>query len=529
MKTRAYLLLALFAVAVALAVSNFEPFPGYLDADYYFGGGIRLAEGKGFTEPYLWNYLDDPVTLPHPSHTYWMPLASIVAAGGMWVTGQVTYGAARLGFLVFAALIPIVTAAVAYSFSRRTDLAVTSGLLAVFSGYYAPFVAVTDNYAIYIVAGGLFFLILGSMRKTAVFALGALAGLLTLARSDGMLWMGVTAGVILWNNLLGPLAGPNGKRWRRLVAPGSERIGSAILQLALAAGGFFLVTGAWFWHTYGLFGTFMAPGGSRLLWLKNYDETFLYPASQLTFSRWLAQGWAAMFAARLAALKWNLLNAFAAQGELVLAPFILLGIWIHRRNGRVVVACLIWFALLVVMTVVFPFAGARGGFFHAGAALQSLWWAMAPLGLESAIAAARARNMFTSNAFIVFRAALVGLAMLTTLALLAIRVLPGWGEGEQNYPGQLAFLRQAGLQSSDVVMVRNPPGFFVMTRQPGIVVPYGDAAAMLSAATRYQAKYLIIESAGAAGPIKSVYDDTSSTTFQFLGEIDGARFFRIPR
>ncbi len=429
---------------------------------------------------------------------------------------------------MLAALVPVVTAALAYSFSRRADLAVTSGLLAVFSGYYAPFIAVTDNYAIYIVVGGLFFLILGSMRKTAVFGLGALAGLLTLARSDGVLWMGVTAGAVLWNNLRGPLASPDGETWSLPAAPGSGRIGSAMFQLALAVSGFLLVTGAWFWRTYGLFGTVLAPGGSRLLWLNNYDETFLYPASQLTLGRWLAQGWAAIFAARLAALKWNLLNAFAAQGELALAPFILLGIWIHRRNGRVVVACLSWFALLVVMTVIFPFAGARGGFFHAGASLQSLWWAMAPLGLESAIAASRRRNMFTANAFIVFRAALVGLAVLITLALLAIRVLPGWGEGEQNYGQQLAFLRQAGLQSSDVVMVRNPPGFFIMTNQPGIVVPYGDAAAVLAAAARYQAKYLIIEPAGAAGPIKAVYDDTSGATFQFLGEIDETRFFRIP-
>ncbi len=98
MKTRAYLLLALFAFAAALAISHFEPFPGYLDGDYYFGGGIRLAEGKGFTEPYLWNYLDDPAALPHPSHTYWMPLASIVAAGGMWVAGQLTYAGREVGF-----------------------------------------------------------------------------------------------------------------------------------------------------------------------------------------------------------------------------------------------------------------------------------------------------------------------------------------------------------------------------------------------------------------------------------------------
>ena len=29
-----------------------------MDADYYFSGGVQLAQGKGFSEPYLWNYFD---------------------------------------------------------------------------------------------------------------------------------------------------------------------------------------------------------------------------------------------------------------------------------------------------------------------------------------------------------------------------------------------------------------------------------------------------------------------------------------
>jgi hypothetical protein len=37
-----------------------------------------------------------------------------------------------------------------------------------------------------------------------------------------------------------------------------------------------------------------------------------------------------------------------------------------------------------------------------------------------------------------------------------------------------------------------------------------------------------LESAGAAGPIRIVYDDLESTTFEFLGELDGTRIFRIP-
>ena len=110
MNWRHYAALFVIGFIVPFLVSRFQSLPGYMDADYYFAGGIQLAEGRGFTEPYLWNYLDDPASLPHPSHTYWMPLASIVSALGMWFTGQVTYAAGRLPFLLLSACVPLLMA-----------------------------------------------------------------------------------------------------------------------------------------------------------------------------------------------------------------------------------------------------------------------------------------------------------------------------------------------------------------------------------------------------------------------------------
>jgi hypothetical protein len=76
-------------------------------------------------------------------------------------------------------------------------------------------------------------------------------------------------------------------------------------------------------------------------------------------------------------------------------------------------------------------------------------------------------------------------------------------------------------------MVRNPPGYFVMTNQPAIVVPDGDEATLFVVATRYHAKYVILEAAGAAGPIKSIYDNLQSQRFSFMSEIDGTRVFKV--
>ena len=236
MNWRNYLLLALLGFFLAFGVAQFQHFPGYLDSDYYFAGGIQLAQGKGFTEPYLWNYLDNPQGLPHPSHAYWMPLSSIIAAAGMWLMHQTTYNAGRLGFLLLAALVPVVTAALAYNFSKRRDLAFVSGLLAVFSIYYVPFLPVTDNYDPYLVLGGLYFLTIGSNKKYSYFLLGLLAGLLTLARSDGLLWLGLAFLLIFYRFIL------------------DKKAGSASINFILASAGFLLIMGPWFWRNYSVTG-----------------------------------------------------------------------------------------------------------------------------------------------------------------------------------------------------------------------------------------------------------------------------------
>jgi hypothetical protein len=511
MTWRRYALLAFLGFALALGVAQFQRFPGYLDSDYYFAGGVQLAAGKGFTEPYLWNYLDNPGGLPHPSHSYWMPLSSIVAAAGLWLTRSTSYTAGRFGFMLLAAMVPVITAALAYDFTRRKDLATTAGLLAVFSVYYAPFLPVTDNYGPYLVLGGSFFLVMAWKRPASYLLLGVIAGLLTLARSDGLLWFGLVLAVV-------------GIRFLR-----QRQLKAALVNLLLGGIGFLLVTGPWFLHTHAVYGTLLAPGGSHLLWLRNYDETFIYPAKQLTFESWLAQGWRPILDARLMALRWNFLNTFAAQGAIFLLPFILIGLWMHRKDERVLIALLGWSGLFLVMTLVFPFAGARGGFFHAGAAFQPMWWTLAPVGLDRAVLAARRRNLFTPQASTIFQGFLVGLVILMTGVILSIRVLPGWGEGEQDYPKVEAFLQNQGIGAADIVMVRNPPGYYLMTGRPAIVVPDGDEASMAAVADRYGAKYLVIEEAGAAGPIKVVYDNKNSQRFTYVGDINGTHIFRVER
>jgi hypothetical protein len=153
--------------------------------------------------------------------------------------------------------------------------------------------------------------------------------------------------------------------------------------------------------------------------------------------------------------------------------------------------------------------------------LQSVWWSLAPLGLESAVGAARRRGWFTPQAFKVFRVALAGIAIVMTGFIFYIRILqPGWGEDEQIYPKIETMLQQNGIAPTDIVMVRNPPGYYLMTGRSAIVIPYGDENSLLDAARQFHARFVAIEAAGASGPIETIYNGKGDSSLRFLGEIN---------
>ena len=520
MTFRTYLFFFLFGLAVPVFIAQFQPTPGYLDSDYYFAGGIQIAKGNGFTEPYLWNYLDNTTSLPHPSHSYWMPLSSIISALGMWLTGQTTYASGRLFFLLIAAFVPPLTAALAYTFSQRRDLAIASGLLAVFSVYHAPFVGVTDNFSLFMLFGGLYFLLVTQIIQNPTrirnwLFLGLLAGLMTLSRSDGLLWLGIT---LVFAFLRAP-------------KESFLHFTNYFLRFSLfALLGFLLIMSPWYARNLNVYGSLMAPGGSRVLWLANYEQTFIYPPTALTMQSFLALGWDHIIADRLWALNNNLQSGFAAHGGIILFPFIIAGIIYYWKDERVKLACLAWLILFLVMTFVFPFAGARGAFFHAGAALQPMWWSLAPLGLESILLSLRKRGIGNDNNRVVFRSALIMVAMILTVYVVYARLFTlGWGEGEDaNYPVIEQFLVDNGIENDDIVIVRNAPGYYLETGRSAISIPYGGEQAILDAADQFNAGYLVLEPAAVLDPIKDLFHNPEhSDKFVYLGELDGAHIYRL--
>ena len=520
MNWRHYLLLASLGLALSTTVAAFQPVPGYMDADYYYAGGLQLAAGRGFTEPFLWNYLDDPAGLPHPAFSYWMPLTSLLAALGMTLTGHHNWFAARLGFLALSAILPPLTAALSYSLTSRRDLALTAGLLAVFSGFYALYLPVTDTFGLYMLFGAFFFLTVN--RKSSIvnsLLLGLLAGFMHLSRADGVLWMLLALLVVV---LQKPIHH-------------SSSITFYVLRITSCIFSYLLIISPWLMRNMAVFGTPLAPGGSRVLWLTRYDQLFAYPASQLTFASWWHSGLTEILKVRLWVLSLNLESALAVQGSIFLLPLILIGLWQLRKENRTWLAVLTWGVTLTAMTLVFPFAGARGGFFHSGAALQPFWWAVAPLGLARVIAwGARRRGWQEKQALTVFLAGLVVIAALLTAWIVQGRVIgtfngeQAWGREAAAYSQIEEFLVEQGAPDEAVVIVANPPGYYLTSGRPAVAVPDGDAQTVLDVAHRYGGLYLILEQGSLPGGLARLYDQPiGQPDFRFLGEVEAARIYVI--
>ncbi len=529
MKKTDYLILAILQLGIILFVAQYQTIPGNIDADYYFMGGVRLAQGHGFTENYIWNYFNDPVSLPQPSHSYWMPLASILTALGMWVTGNQTFASGRLAFILFAVLIAPLSAALAYRITARRDLAIVSGLLSLFSGFYLPYLPVTENYSIFMVLGALYFLNMDRASKSPYFILGILSGLMSLARTDGLIWLALTFLLIAIHYWWDKAPRRFDDAQRRLSKP---KLVSLLINLALALSGFLLIMLPWYLRNIAVFGAPMSSGARHAFWLTDYYQTFMYSANQLNYSNWLASGWDAILALRVSAFQRVLYNIVVVQGVIVLLPFILLGLWKLRSNSQVRLGLIAWALLILVFTVIFPLAGVRGSYYHAVSALQPLLWALAPFGLDMLSSKLKTWKMFQLPKLdlILQLTLLFILFFISYSSVNALVLTTGWQRGELTYPKVEEFLLQQGIQPEQPVMIINPPGYTMMTKRPAVMFPYGGEESILDVARKFNVHYIVLKNdpVNANAHFNALYNQPDLyRSVQLVGQVDDVRIYKV--
>ena len=489
-------------LAVLMALAAWQRAPGYMDEAYYWVVGRAWAAGQGLVEPFLWNYLDDPAGLPHPAGAYWQPLPALLA-------GLFHRVGARWGFVLLAAAVPWLTWGVARAWGFGGTGSAWAGLWAMAAGFYLAYLPAVDGFAPLLVLGGLYWALLpGAWRDAGRgawrwAALGALAAGVHLTRAEGVLWLLATLAAALG-------AGPG--RTRRL---------TAVLL------GYALLMAPWWARNLQVWGRLWPPGQSRALWLTEYNDLFRYPAAQLTPQRWLAQGWGKILRDRAWALGLNLQTTLAVHGSIVLLPFVLLAGWRARQQPALRVAVGLYLAVLGLMTVVFPFAGARGGWFHAGAGFQPLLWALAGEGFETGLTwAARRRGWHRPSARRVLGGGLTLLLLAMTAALTWGRV-QHWNADADRYAAAWRAWQQMAPQNAQAgpVLVVNPPLWVWVTGEPALVTPTGGPGALTAVAQRYGAVGLVLEANHPPGLAAWWVEPGPRPNWRYLGAAPGVQLY----
>ncbi|MCB0020423.1 MAG: hypothetical protein KDE09_21675, partial [Anaerolineales bacterium] len=386
------------------------PEPTHMDAYYYLTNGIRLAEGHGFTEEVIWQFLDEPAGLPTPSHSYWMPLPSMLAALG-WLISP-TYRAAQLPFYLLTATLPLLSFAIANWLWRDRQLAWLAGLLTAAGGFYASVWNQPETFAPFAWAGGLALWYLALARtgdqRRHWFGAGLLAALAHLSRADGLLFLGI-GGLLLWP-----------RRWDRQTLLAQVQSGLFLLV------GYLLLMGPWLLRNWRALGRPLTTAGSQTLFLTNYDDLFAY-GRQFSLAEYLAWGGGNILSSKLAGLSTALQTFIAICGLVFLTPLIIVAwrqLWRNAETRvRILPLTLYTVLLFVAMSLFFTFPGMRGGLFHSTTAIWPWLMALAPAGLRQSIQwiAARRPSWQPATAWRVFAPALVVLALALTVAAGGLR------------------------------------------------------------------------------------------------------------
>jgi hypothetical protein len=554
--------LFLLGITINLGVALIEAGPGTMDADYYYAVGFRIAKYAEWNEPFLWNYLNDLDGLPQPAFTYWMPLPALLSALGMKLTGLFNFTGARLGFLLLGGLIPPLTARLATTFTPHRSAGILSGLLAAFPVFYLPYISTPESFSLSMVLSGIIFLLITDTRLSAEdtkiwkrivisFASGVICGLLHMTRADGFLWLVIVIWAITIHAQASrpqrmdsfslssaksgiPAHGAVAKQLDVLSDKHTNKLTFIyLLPLGVAClTGYLLIAGPWFVRNLAAFTTLFPPGSNRALWITRYDELFVYPASNLNAAHWLASGLTEIVLNRLWAFGQNIQTAVVVQSSIFLFPIVILGVWSKRRDPRVRAGIAAWILFLFVMTIVFPFAGARGGFFHSGASLQPLILALVPAGMESYLRwGSVRRGWHADKARTGFGSILVGLAVLLTAYISWQWVIgknwdrPVWNETYRVYSRIEQELIDIGVDREAIVMVNNPPGYYATTGRWSIVIPDGPIEMTLEAGERYQAQYLLLDKNSPEALRDSFLSPEDQPGLCFLETIEGVHLF----
>ncbi len=495
----------LFALAVAVRALLFLHFPdpAYPDSYYYVDVARSLAAGHGFNIDFIWIFVEvggkipaNPV-LPIPANAHWMPLASIVQVPFIWLLGP-TALASSLPFILLGALSAPMAWALARDAGASERVAIGAGLLTAIPVLAAPFMSQPDNFGLYqpLVVGALWAGGRGLKGHGRSFAVaGALVGLATLARSDGIL-VGVTLGLLFLVD-----------RWRAWRSRGSRRPAIPMWAGVACAGLFLLVAGPWFARQLEVFGS-LSPSSStgKVLLITQFSEwnSLTIPA---TLDHFLGQGLGPLIASRIGGLVAAVTIYAVLVGGVILVPFMLVGGWARRRSPDFSPAFLYAGILFAFNALVFAVHVPGGTFIHSAIGLAPHSYVLVMEGIAASVGwvAARRRGWdadqatrFFSGAAVAFAVVAAAVASLTTHAVWASRVA--------DHQFAAAALDAAGAPITDRVMSIDASGTRYWSGRGGVVLVNDPLPTIEQVARAYQVRWLILERSDAVSAVAPILD-----------------------
>jgi len=467
--------ITLLSLLVQLFWAARMPHPTYFDAYYYSINGRQLAAGQGWTEPVIWQYLDAPTSLPADSHTYWMPLTSILAAGGQLLAGD-NFRAAQLPFVLMTTALPLLAFAIARHLSQERWAARTAALFTMAGGYYAGQWNQPSTFVLFawVAGGGLLALglALESKRSNKLwFAAGLLTGLSHLTRADGLLLLAVGVFVLL-------------------IAKETKLLQKARL-LAVYVGGYLLVMGGWFIHLWRVTGRPLSTIGTQTMFLTTYDDTFAY-GRQFNLQSYLDWGFENIIRSKLTAVSLSIQTFIAVTSMFFLGGFIL---WAWIKLGRAERTklflrpfTLYTLALYFSMAFIFTFPGQRGSLLHSSTALWPWAMALAAIGVGFVVEwiAKRLPHWRPEKSKPLFATLFVIIVFVISIVLSGTKPVNS---------DEADLYKQLGAQMGDDerVMLGNPLAFYYHTGIPAVVLPNEPPDIVLEVMAQYDIDILLLD------------------------------------
>jgi 4-amino-4-deoxy-L-arabinose transferase-like glycosyltransferase len=503
------ILLAVGLLARGITAMLFDQ-PGYIDAAYYYDVAKNIATGHGFTEDFILTYLTPAASVVHPSNLYWMPLASLVIVPFFLLFG-VSWHVAQIPNVLLSGTLPLLAYWLGWDLFHSRRYAIGAALLTLCAGFYYPLYFVfSDNFGIYAWTVGLalIFLAQGAQGRPRRFALaGIWIGLAHLARPDAPLLLVIALLIFAVT------------RYRARSAAGKkagQKETSGVLpwsSLAALLACYFVVMTPWFVRNLIVAGAILPSGGTETIWLTTYNDFFSY-GKDLSPQSYLAWGWGNILLSKLRALGQNGFTILAIL-EFVPAPLAAIGLWRLRRSLQALPFWLYLILLYLGLSLVFTFPSQRGTLLHSFTPLLPFLSLAVILGLDTTIEwLARRRPGPFAEQRASGRRQVYFVAAIVLSGILSVSIIisnaPTWDTAYHRYQqaGQIAardyisnvedHISKNGQIASKgdlpIVMVSDPPDYYLATGQHAISIPDQGIPTILQAAARYGASYLLLES-----------------------------------